>query len=235
MRCNPKINRLVNIAIASGSEVIEFETSGGICYLIKLNQSDNIYKLCIPDEIEMIDFETWRGIIDDSILEVIGGAGLKSTAEMFRNVECKELNLSSFDTSNVTDMSGMFYNCKVGSLDLSGFFNTSNVVDMSSMFRNIDIDYIDLSNFNTSNVISMYRMFEGINIENLDLSSFDTSNVVDMYQMFEGVNITNLDLSSFDTSNVEDMYRMFGNVNIANLNLSNFNTSNVTDMSRIFG
>ena len=117
MHYNPKINNLVNIAIESGLEVTEFETSGGICYFIK--QSDTIYKFCIPDEIEMIDFETWKGILADSIvsLEVIGGVGLKSTAEMFRNVECEELNLSNFDTSSVRYMSYMFKDVTINNLN----------------------------------------------------------------------------------------------------------------------
>ena len=44
------------------------------------------------------------------------------------------LNLSNFNTSKVTDMSGMFQNCaNLESLDLSNF-DTSKVTDMSNMF-----------------------------------------------------------------------------------------------------
>ena len=45
------------------------------------------------------------------------------------------LDLSSFDTSNVTGMRGMFNGCiGLTSLDLSGW-NMSKVTDMSFMFR----------------------------------------------------------------------------------------------------
>jgi surface protein len=45
------------------------------------------------------------------------------------------IDLSGFDTSNVTDMSAMFGVCKaLKSLDLSSF-DTSNVTDMTSMFQ----------------------------------------------------------------------------------------------------
>uniref|UniRef100_UPI003FF0A48F BspA family leucine-rich repeat surface protein n=1 Tax=Prevotella sp. TaxID=59823 RepID=UPI003FF0A48F len=45
-----------------------------------------------------------------------------------------ELNLSSFDTRNVTNMGYMFYTCyKLNTLNLSNF-DTQNVTDMSSMF-----------------------------------------------------------------------------------------------------
>ena len=50
---------------------------------------------------------------------------------------CKSLtnlNLKSFDTSNVREMSNMFKNCQsLKHLDLSNF-NVNNVIDMTSMF-----------------------------------------------------------------------------------------------------
>ena len=53
--------------------------------------------------------------------------------------DCKSLtslNLSNFNTQNVTNMSNMFYNCNSLSLiDLSNF-NAQNVTDMKYMFYN---------------------------------------------------------------------------------------------------
>ena len=47
----------------------------------------------------------------------------------------KSIDLSSFNTSNVTSMASMFYSCNsLTSLDLSSF-NTSNVTSMDSMFN----------------------------------------------------------------------------------------------------
>jgi surface protein len=45
-----------------------------------------------------------------------------------------ELDVSGVDTSNVTDMAGMFNECsELTSLDVSGF-DTSNVENMAGMF-----------------------------------------------------------------------------------------------------
>ena len=44
------------------------------------------------------------------------------------------LDVSNFDTKNVTDMSNMFSGCRLTTLDLSNF-DTQNVTDMSWMFR----------------------------------------------------------------------------------------------------
>ena len=109
-----------------------------------------------------------------------------NSREMFANcTNLTTIDCSAFDTSNVTNMCGMFFACNTTSLDLSSF-NTSNVTDMSMMFymcRNLTS--LDLSNFNTTNVTDMSMMFcECRNLTSLDLSSFNTSNVTDIHQMF---------------------------------------------------
>ena len=52
---------------------------------------------------------------------------------MFGSSKATTLNLSSFNTSRVTNMANMFQNTQVTELDLSSF-DTSNVTDMSGMF-----------------------------------------------------------------------------------------------------
>ena len=104
------------------------------------------------------------------------------------------LDLSSFNTSNVTDMYSMFYGCSsLTNLDLSSF-NTSNVTDMDYMFYGCSsLTNLDLSSFNTSNVTYMDYMFYGCSsLTNLDLSSFDTSKVTSFNEMFSGC--TNLEV-----------------------------------------
>jgi surface protein len=69
------------------------------------------------------------------------------------------LDLSGFDTSNVTNMSRMFYRLSsVETLDLSGF-NTAKVTDMSYMFCAMDIKTLDLSSFNVKSLTNTENMF----------------------------------------------------------------------------
>ena len=148
------------------------------------------------------------------------------------------LNLSNFNTSNVTNMEYMFSGCSsLTSLDLSSF-NTSNVTNMSSMFYGCSsLTSLDLSSFNTLNVINMSSMFYICSsLISLDLSSFNTSNVTSMSSMFYCCSsLTTLNLSSFNTSNVTDMGEMFSDCSsLTTLNLSGFNTSNVTNMGYMF-
>ena len=67
--------------------------------------------------------------------------------------------MNYLNTSEVTNMSSMFYGCKLTSIDLS-HFNTAKVTDMIGMFDSCSkITSLDLSSFNTSNVTSMSTMF----------------------------------------------------------------------------
>ena len=157
---------------------------------------------------------------------------------MFANSTLTTIDLSNFDTSNVTDMSNMFVECSnLTSLDVSGF-NTGNVTDMHQMFYNCkNLTSLDVSNFDTSNVTNMNYMFSRCSgLTSLDLSNFDTGNVTNMSGMFnECNNLTSLDLSNFDTSNVTNMSNMFDSCySLASLDLSNFDTSNVINMSSMF-
>ena len=123
-----------------------------------------------------------------------------------------DLDLSSFDTSQVTDMQLMFSGMRnLTTLDLSNF-DTSKVTNMNNMFSNMsNLTALNLSNFNTSQVTDMQCMFSGMrNLTTLDLSNFDTSKATDMNNMFSDMsNLTSLDLSNFDTSKVRYMYYMF--------------------------
>ena len=97
-------------------------------------------------------------------------------------------------------------------LDVSSF-DTSNVTTMKEMFSGVTkITTLNLNNFNTSKVTDMSNMFNSmLAIENLSLPSFDTRKVTTMRSMFATMEgLKNLNISSFDTSSVRDFRYMFG-------------------------
>ena len=149
-----------------------------------------------------------------------------------------DVDLSSFDTSEVMDMSSMFYfNYALEKLDVS-HFDTSHVKSMYAMFDSLtSLKELDVTNFDTSNVETMQYMFFNLNkLKKLDVSHFNTGNVQSMEGMFAHLrSLEALDLSHFNTSNVASMRDMFANmVSLKSLNLSNFNTSNVVNMRDMF-
>lgn len=220
--------------------------------------------------------ENWIGFNSDS-------------SKMFNNLQ-KAVNIELsyiMDTSDVSSMENLFHNClTLAELDVSNF-NTSNVTTMSEMFSgsqtrysnlNTDEDYrmkltkiIGLTSFDTKKVKNMSKMFYMCtDISSLDLTSFDTSNVTDMNSMFSGEwldnripmnlkeikginnfntsnvetmrtmfalceNIDKIDVSHFDTKKCKNMRNMFLSCrNIKELDLSSFDTQNVEDMLQMF-
>ena len=124
--------------------------------------------------------------------------------------------LSGYDTSNVTDMGGMFYGC-------------GNLTNLSA-----------LSGWDTSKATNMYAMFSGC--ESLTgltaLSGWNTSRVTNMDSMFDSCSsLTGLTaLSNWNTQKVTNMDSMFCSCrSLADLTaLSNWNTQKVTNMSAMF-
>ena len=157
---------------------------------------------------------------------------------ILQNSTIEEIRSFKTGTNSLKTARNMFSNCKqLLSVDLSGF-NTKNITNMNSMFNGCSsLTSLDVSNFDTSNVTSMDSMFNGCSsLTTLNLSSFNTSNVKSMENMFVRCSsLTKLDLSNFNTSNVEYMYRMFSYCrSLTSLDVSNFDTSKVTNIMGMF-
>ncbi|MBB1536271.1 BspA family leucine-rich repeat surface protein [Candidatus Saccharibacteria bacterium] len=164
----------------------------------------------------------------------------ENSEAMFRwFTKMETIDLSSFNTSEVTTMNTMFYMMNsLKSIDVSGF-NTSKVTDMNAMFDLTGvIEQLDVSNFDTSNVTDMKWMFFGLNkLKKLNLTNFDTSRVTNMYGMFDAMtDVSEIKFgTNFNTRNVTNMGRMFSRTSsIQQLDLSHFNTGNVTAMNDMF-
>jgi surface protein len=138
-------------------------------------------------------------------------------------------DLSSWDTSAVTNMSQMFRGASGfnnGGQPLAttaGGWNTSLVTTMFAMFRSCAAFNQDVSSWDTHSVIQMNQMFRGATMFNNGAnpgvggvpftrtpgSIWDTGAVVDMSTMFNGCAAFNQDVSSWDTHSVENMAEMF--------------------------
>lgn len=157
-------------------------------------------------------------------------------------MECEKLEaidgIENLNTSKVTDMWNMFYNCKsLTSLDLKDF-DTHNVLGMSYMFFGCNnLTYLNVSSFDTSNVENMMWMFAGCwKLTNLSVSNFDMHSVRTMLGMFSSCKgLTHIDVSHFNTENVENMQAVFQRCEkLTSLDLSGFNTSKVNDIACMF-
>ena len=151
---------------------------------------------------------------------------------MFSNcTKLTELDLSSFDTSNVTDMSNMFASCSsLTTLNISSF-TTSKVTTMSNMFSGCSaLTSLDVSNFDVSNVIDISYIFNNcIKISELNLSNWSNSKITSISRSFCAMTLVeNLDLSGFNLANVKLNTCFMDNPNLKTLDLRNMNITDAT-------
>lgn len=149
------------------------------------------------------------------------------------------ISVEYLNTSNVTDMNSMFYECtSLTSIDASNW-DTSNVTNMELMFYNCcNLTSLDLSNWQVGNVTDMCDMFwECRSLESLDLSNWDTSSATNIRGMFDSCeSLRSINVSNWDTSNVTDMSWLFEQCYSLEtiIGLDTWDVSNVTDMNGIF-
>lgn len=173
--------------------------------ITRLNNAKAAIKQSLANKgVEVSDsalLDEYPALIDS--IEVGSGEGGSSDSESVWNLF----------TDNGKRMAYLFYNCKMSSLDIS-HLDTSQVDNMSYMFYFCNnLTTLDVSNFNTSNVTTMNSMFSGCSdLTSLDVSNFDTSKVTDMSFMFyycsELTTITGL--QNFDFTKAINLGNMFG-------------------------
>lgn len=140
--------------------------------------------------------------------------------EIPSSIDFTDIDISSWNTSNVKNMEGLFKNNSVNGIEFIENWDVSNVEDMNSMFAG---SYIH-------------------NSEKLNLNKWNTSKVKDMSYMFSSVNRTfglrhcffNGDINDWNISNVEDMSFMFNHTGSFNKIPDKWDISNVKKADGIF-
>ena len=140
---------------------------------------------------------------------------------------------TNWNTSKVTNMSGMFSGATSFNGDISEF-NTSKVVDMSGMFLDASSFNSDIGAWDTSGVVNMSGMFRGAAAFNKDIGNWNTSNVENMSGMFQGATSFNKSITSWNTSNVTDMSGMFQGATGFNQDITTWNFSSLTNATNVF-
>ena len=138
---------------------------------------------------------------------------------------------------NIKTCKKMFYCCyHISSIDLSNF-NSDEVTDMSYMFNHcFNLQKLNIDNLNTKNVINMEKMFRRcFSLKELNVNSFDTSNVTNMNYMFCCLSLNKLDLSKFNTSKVEDMSGFLSySIELEDIDLSSFDSTELINIENMF-
>lgn len=160
-------------------------------------------------------------------------SNVTNMTSMFMQAESFNGPIASWDVSSVTQMNDMFYLATSFNQNLSGW-NTGAVTDMTSMFREATSYNQPLDSWDTSSVTTMYSMFSGATAFNQDLNSWDTSSVLDMGEMFKAATSFNGNIGSWNTSSVTSMANMFEEASSFNRPIGGWDTSSVEFMQKMF-
>ena len=176
---------------------------------------EHVYDLSANGSGNVVGWVEWNGGYADIYIAADGGInGYNACRKLFTG--CKSMTRVEFNgvfhTDGCVDMKWMFYGCNaLQELDVSSF-DTSEVTIMQAMFRGCyTLTELDVSNFKTSRVKNFAQMFTAcFAIEYLDVSNFDTSRAENLSSMFSACSVLRyVDVSGFDTSKVTTMEQMF--------------------------
>lgn len=143
-------------------------------------------KVVIPDQMrvtnDMLIEGYWAGeLVDTKCLIVV--------QYMFpRNL--REVDVSKWDTSKITNMSSMFNSTQIQTLDVSNW-DTSKVTALNHIFNACqNLQYIDVSNWDTSSVALVQNAFYNCSkLQMLDLVKWDMSNVTSCTLMLSNCSV----------------------------------------------
>ena len=155
-------------------------------------------------------------------------------ANLFSGIQNFNQDISSWDTSRVTNMSNMFTNARVFNQHI-GSWNTSQVTNMTQMFygaTNFNNGGSGVMGWDTSRVQNMDHMFNNAVRFNSQITHWNTTAVTSMNSMFFDATAFNRWIS-WDTSRVQGMAVMFMRAISFNDHL-NLNTQSVTNMNSMF-
>lgn len=156
------------------------------------------------------------------------------------------INLNPFNTSNVEDMSEMFYGCAGMSYFHMDKCDLSSLTNMASMFEGCTyLNAVTLGKTKTGKLTNTSKAFKGTHYwRNYDLTNLDTELVTDMSGMFQNCYDNYYTLNSeititfgpnFKTSNVTNFSDMFNDAkHLKTLDISGFNTKSATNMANMF-
>ncbi len=154
------------------------------------------------------------------------------TLEQLQTKIANNEDVTTVNTSGITDMSNLFKNNSTFNQDISGW-DVSSVTNMDGMFDGAISFNQDISGWNVSAVTNMRKMFSGALAFNWNLNGWNVSNVLDMSFMFQNATAFNNPLSGWDISAVTTMESMFAGASLFNQPL-NWNFGNIGNMAWMF-
>ena len=177
--------------VLSGTQTDRYSNYSGI------NRPD---KSIFTPKITRLIVEPGTKVIDcSSMFDITGGDG---------NFYLKYIDITGLDTSEVEDMSSMFWGYAGEEIKGLETLDTSRVTTMQYIFYHNDKlkDLRGIYNWNTSKVEDLSAAFEyDIALKELDLSAWDVGNVTNLTEVFSSSGIRKLDISGWNLKSINPL------------------------------
>jgi surface protein len=229
---NKKSNNYVLITIAVGKKDKKENEFKDIYFLDNkpnMESKTNLYK----------ENEEIKKLTDNDVELYINEEKQQKFSKYFKPDKEGDYNIKIIFKKKIKDCSFMFSGCdNIKKIDLSSF-DSSEVTNMYYMFGKCHyLQEIKLDNLNTENVTDMSYMFNVCSeLEKIVFpKSFNTKKVTNIEFMFHNCyELNDISFGDFNTENVQYMRGLFGNCfKLKIIDISKFNTNKVTDMSYMF-
>jgi surface protein len=165
------------------------------------------------------------------------GLGLTSLAAALYRTSANLVYVSPTLPETVTNLTD-FMGAATSNPDISAL-DTSNVTNMTQMFFGNGDFNRSIGGWNTSKVTTMNRMFRQAAAFNQPIGTWDVSKVTDFSEMFQQATVFNQNIGAWNTVSATSMLNMFfaatGFNNGGSATINNWNVSNVTNMQGMFG
>ena len=122
-------------------------------------------------------------------------------SSLFKDQDDFNEDISHWDVSNVTNMSGMFSYADAFDQPI-GDWDVSNVTSTRSMFLNTDAFNQSIGKWDVSSMTNMWNMFRSTTAFNQPIGDWDVSNVTNMWRMFRNTDAFDQNISGWCVSQI---------------------------------
>lgn len=206
-----------------------------------INDLSDVYQILIDDRIQpkfKKDFTINN--IGKHTFKIVFKRKVKYARELFYDCDLDVIDLTNFISDELVTTKSMFNNCVfLENIIFPPTFNTSKVTNMDSMFYDcVTLKKLNIEMFDFKNVVNTSHMFhncyecEYIKFNN----NIDVSNVMDMSHMFTSCHkLKRAVLKNWHTNSliyINDMFSYCEELEL--VDLTNFNTDNVVNFNNLF-
>ena len=234
-------------AVYTGNQITNYKTNYVSSPEWYRTYGNAIQHVVIDESFSTVKPLTLRNFLSLKNMESLTGLQYLNTSEattmeyMFEN--CSKLtgtlDLSTFDTQKVTNMSDLFYGCSlIQTINMTGVV-TPTTTNISYMFRDCSSleNIIGLNTFNTSNITTLTSLFNGCSsLESLDLSSFNVSNVTNISGMLYGCTaLQSFSMRNWDISKLTSLERLYQDLtSLQTVDMGGVDLSSIRSLAFLF-